>query len=81
MAESVAGRGVFGRPSLRLVAALGVLAWLVAACAEGASIKGRVVVAGAVPAGVRKQSAAVTPRADGFRTKSVEVHVDPATLA
>ncbi len=34
----------------RIVAALGALALLGAPCAEGASIKGRVVVAGAIPA-------------------------------
>ncbi|MET0308039.1 MAG: TIM-barrel domain-containing protein [Sphingomonas sp.] len=34
----------------------------------------------AVPAGVRAHTAKVTPRADGFSTRALSVHVDPATL-
>ena len=34
----------------------------------------------AVPSAVRRESVAVTSTADGFKTKSLELHVDPATL-
>ena len=34
----------------------------------------------AVPASVRHESIAVTPTADGFRTKAIVVHLDPNTL-
>jgi alpha-glucosidase len=34
----------------------------------------------AVPSAVRRESVAVTPTRDGFKTKSVALHVDPATL-
>jgi alpha-glucosidase len=35
----------------------------------------------AVPAAVRRESVPVTKTGDGFRTKSIAVHLDPATLA